>query len=423
MPQLKGVIFGWDNVLVANGKLGPQLHILEQTGKLVRYLNSRGVEVLVMTNRRHIVTDGQTGKVTPAQEYFEAGWGAKIDWHLCGQNGGAGKQSHEGFQNVLAKKGWQPNNVVYVGNSKDDMRAAVNNKVLLLTAKWYPDTTETTEYGFHFSEPKGVARFVDVFCLRDRYWYFQINDGAVQVYTLAPLNTFHDVNKYHCEDFLANVKSGLANDDEFWAKFLCTSMYFSGVYTTVDFITAYPKHTAGGYQDILVRPMDTFAKSFGQKRFVRDLIERHTTALKSQFNRNLVSHQTQLDTIRLNPAPTKIVKGRIEKFAKYPVEKGKTVLVIDDVCTKGMSFEAARALMNSRGINVINVAFLKTPRNDYQALAPLTLPNGPFKPNTGLQPKPGKTYGYHAHVIDHAAPTELTTRLKRYQDWDWPDDE
>ena len=31
MGQLKGVIFGWDNVLVANGELEPQNSILEET--------------------------------------------------------------------------------------------------------------------------------------------------------------------------------------------------------------------------------------------------------------------------------------------------------------------------------------------------------------------------------------------------------
>lgn len=423
MPQLKGVIFGWDNVLVARGKLATQAAVLRRTGKLVRYLKSRGVEIVVVTNKQyHVYSESNPQDSAPAKKYFEEKWGVTIDWHLCGQNGKAGKQSHAGFQDVLKKRGWEPNNTVYVGNSKTDMMAAVNNKVLLLTAKWFPDTDETTEYGFHFDQPKGVARFVDVFCLRDRYWYYQINDNAVQVYTLAPLNTFHDVNKYHCDDFLANVKNGLANDDEFWAKFLCTSMYFSGVYTSVDLIAAYPKHTAGQYQDILVKPMDTFAKSFGQKRFVRDLIERHSTALKSQFNRDKVDHLTQLDTIRLNPAPTKIVKGRIERFPKYPAESGKTVLVIDDVCTKGMSFEAARVLLNSRGVNVISVAFLKTPRHEYQALGNVTLPNGPFKPNKGIQATRGKTYSYNAQVIDTAAPTELTQRLKRYQEWEWPDE-
>src|SRR5690242_18003638 len=134
--QLRGVIFGWDNVLVAMGKLAPHGPTLEEIGKLVRFLTKHGVEIVVVTNKRYVVRDEKAGQEMPSKDYFEKAWGVKIDWHLCGQNGGAGKQSHAGFRAVLDKKGWRPNNAVFVGNSTADMQAAVNNKVLLLTARW-----------------------------------------------------------------------------------------------------------------------------------------------------------------------------------------------------------------------------------------------------------------------------------------------
>jgi hypothetical protein len=300
------------------------------------------------------------------------------------------------------------------------MQAAVNNKVLLLTGKWYPDNDETTEYGFHMPSPKCAARFIDVFCLRGNHWYYRIDDGPVQVYTLAPLGDYYDESKYYSADFKANIKNELANDDEFWAKFLSTSLYFSGVYAGVDYIAAYPKHSAGGYQEVLVRPMDTFAKSFGGKRYIPDLIHRHTTAMKSQFHRAVVTHNTQLDSIHVLQHPTRIVKGEEKQYAKFPIDAGKTVLMIDDVCTKGMGFEAARLYLAQRGIRVISVALLKARKHDYEALATITLPNGPFSPNAAVQFTRGKTYPYHAHIIDTKATGELTERLKRYQNWAWP---
>lgn len=419
MAELKGVIFGWDNVLVAMGKIAPHAPTLEEIGKLVRFLTKNGVEILVVTNKKYIVKDEVTGEETPAKDYFEKAWGVMIDWHLCGQNGGAGKQSHAGFQAVLDAKGWKANNAVFVGNSAADMQAAVNNKLLLLTAKWYPDTKETTPYGFHFKEPKGVARFIDVFCLRGHHWYYTINDGPIEVYTLAPLGNYFAESKYYSDDFIKNVKDELALDDEFWARFLSTSMYFSGVYEKVDYITAYPKHKLEQWPAFLVKPMDTFAKSFN-KRYIPDLIQRHTTAVKSQFNRDSVTHTNQLNTINLRQLPTRIVKGENKPYAKFPIDEGKTVLVIDDVCTKGMSFEAARLYLNGLGIRVVSVAFLKARNHAYASLKSAKLPFGAFGHNKVTELTPGKSYGYNEHIIDTAATGELTKRLQRYQKWDWP---
>jgi len=419
MGQLKGVIFGWDNVLVANGELEPQNSILEETKRLVKFLVANGVEIVVVTNKKYNIIDGKSKKQTPAKEFFEKAWGINIDWHLCGQDGGAGKQSHDGFKPILEKKGWKPNNTVFVGNSKTDMLSAVNNKVLLLTAMWYPDTDETTNYGFLFSEPKLVARFIDVFCLRSSYWYYQIIDKSIEYYALAPYGTYIQTTKDYSEDFLLNVKYEKNLDDDYWVMFLSTSLYFSGVYDAVDYITAYPKSQAGKYPQCLVKPIDTFAKSF-RKRYIPDLIERHTDAITSHLHRDTVTHFNQLNTIRLCQRPSRIEKGETKKYAKFPICEGKTVLVIDDICTKGMSLEAARHYLSSLGIRVISVSFLKAISNAYQSLSVAKLTHGAFRSNTVTQIVTGKTYNYREHIVDNKAVPELDERLKRFRSWDWP---
>ena len=131
---------------------------------------------------------------------------------------------------------------------------------------------------------------------------------------------------------------------------------------------------------------------------------------------------TQLDTIHLRQFPTRMVKGEEQRYAKFPIAAGKTVLVIDDVCTKGMAFEAARHYLTNHGINVISVGLLKTRNHGYEALKTVTLPNGSFGPNARVQFTRGKTYDYLKHIIDAQATAEMTERLKRYQSWSWPDD-
>ncbi len=151
------------------------------------------------------------------------------------------------------------------------------------------------------------------------------------------------------------------------------------------------------------------------------VMARHTTAIKSQFNRDKASHLNQLNSICLNAKPSRIVKGEPKAYANFPIKTGKTVLVIDDVCTKGFSFEAARAYLTATGADVVCVAFLKALKNDYDALGSITLPNGPFRGNKIGSTRTAKIYGHSKHVVDSAAPSELTERLKRYQNWDWPD--
>ncbi len=417
MAKLKGVIFGVENVLVKPGSLSPHAETLGETGKLVRFLRSKDVESVVMTNQEWVMTNSKTKQKVPLKDAIEKEWGVALNWFQCAKDGVPAKQSAEAIAHVREKMGWEPNETLFIGNSEIDMQSAVNGSILLLNAEWYE---KNMEYGFGFDSPKEVARFIDTFCFREHFWYFAVEDGPIRVFCLAPLGSFYDEYKYYSNDFLANVKNGLGQDEDFWTKFLCTSMYFSGLYEGVNYITAYPKHQKGQYQQFLIKPMTTFAKCF-RTSYIPDLIARHTTAIKSQFNRDKASHLNQLNSICLNAKPSRIVKGEPKAYANFPIKTGKTVLVIDDVCTKGFSFEAARAYLTATGADVVCVAFLKALKNDYDALGSITLPNGPFRGNKIGSTRTAKIYGHSKHVVDSAAPSELTERLKRYQNWDWPD--
>jgi hypothetical protein len=412
MAHLKGAIFGVENVLIKPGELAPHTATLNETGKLVRFLQKKGVESIVMTNREWTVAQSG-GTASPLQTVIEAAWGVNLRWFQCSRGGVPAKQSAESIRYVRNQMGWTANETVFVGNTPVDMQASVNGLILLLTAEWYEPGTG---YGFPCDSPKEAARFIDTFCFRDHFWYFKIEDDPLRVYSLAPLSNFFDEMKYYSDDFIANVKNELRHDEDFWAKFLSTSLYFSGLYEHVNYITSYPKHQAGKYRQVLIQPMTTFAKCF-RKNYIPDLVWRHTTALKSQFHRSTVTHLTQINSIHLNPAPQ---RKPGTPYAKFPVGHGKTVLLIDDVCTKGMSFEAARAYLMASGAKVICISFLKALKHDYQSLGNLRFPNGAFRQNTFSAVPLGKTYRLSHHVVDPAATGELDKRLKRYQSWDWP---
>jgi hypothetical protein len=416
MAKLKGVIFGVENVLAREGQRLPHKAILAETGRLVRFMKSKGVESVVMTNMEWSVTTPETQGSRPLQDVIEEEWGVKLYWFQCAKGDVPAKQSAESIKYVRDKMGWKVNETLFVGNTVSDMQASVNGKILLLNAEWYDNNME---YGFGFESPREVARFIDTFCFRDHLWYFKIEAPPLRVYSLAPLGSFYDELKYYSKDFIENVKNELGQDEEFWTRFLCTSMYFSGIYEDVNYITAYPKHDKGNYPEVLVKPMTTFAKCF-RKTYIPDLLKRHTTAIKSQFNRSTVNHENQLNTVCLNANPYRIVNGVAKPYANFPVKRGKSVLVIDDVCTKGMSFEAARSLLTKIGAPVICVSFLKALKHDYEALGPVSLPKDPFVKHSVASVTKKKLFTWRDHICDAAAPAELTERLKRYQKWDWP---
>lgn len=416
MAKLKGVIFGVENVLMPKGELSPHAGTLHEICRLVQFLRCKDVESVVMTNKPWVLRDTQTNKTTPLQDAIESRWGVRLNWYQCAKDGVPAKQSAESISYVREDMGWAENETLFIGNSEVDMQAAVNGKILLLNAEWYE---KNMEYGFGFQNPKEVARFIDTFCFRDHLWYFKIEEPPLYVYSLAPLGSFYVETKYYSEDFLRNVKNEFGQDQDFWAKFLCTSMYFSGIYKDVNYITSYPKHAAGEYPEVLVKAMDTFAKCF-RARYLRDLVVRHSTAIKSQFHRSTVDHANQLNTICLNPRPHRLVQDKPKQYASFPIKRGSTVLVIDDVCTKGMSFEAARSYLTEAGAEVICVSFLKALSHNYEALGSVPFPKGVFAKNSGCSPQIRKIYDWRVHVVDSEAPTELTERLKKYQSWDWP---
>jgi hypoxanthine phosphoribosyltransferase len=162
--------------------------------------------------------------------------------------------------------------------------------------------------------------------------------------------------------------------------------------------------------------MTAFAKCF-RGNYLPDLVVRHADAPESKRNRGTVTHLDQLNTICLRPDPLK--RGK-ERYKKPPLASGKTVLVVDDICTQGFSFEAAGAYVRKTGANVVFVSLLKTLNRDYESMVATHLPRGAYQPNHFNSVGRGKVYPYRSHIADHASPTELRSKLRQYHDWDWP---
>jgi hypothetical protein len=362
MARLKGAIFSLRDVVARAGAFDPSLGV--EVGKLIAWLRRAGVQPVFVSNRAWVATmpDGTSKDL---KNVLSEQWG-EMPWYVAMNGDMPFKPKADAMKYVLQRQGWKPHEAIYVGNTEDDMRTAVNGNLLFLNAVWHG---ESSPYGYHFDSPLDVARFVGCFCLGVGDWYWALEQNQIKVYALGPYSTispqYAEAQKYstHARD----TAKHLGGDATFWGRLLAASVYLSGLGNEFDYIAPYPGHSPTSKQLVIGEALSILAGSL-RKKYLPDLIIRHTLAPKSQTVRmqgSAVDPLDQLNTIHLNRNPTKNTKG--DRYVSSPLGPGKTILVVDDICTEGNAFEAARAYIESTGAKVICLAWLKTIKRDYQA--------------------------------------------------------
>jgi hypothetical protein len=218
-----------------------------------------------------------------------------------------------------------------------------------------------------------------------------------------------------------NTAKHLGGDATFWGRLLASRVYFSGLVDEIDYICSYPGHSTSSQEPVVTDALTILADSL-QRRYLPDLIVRHAKATKSQSARmqgQSVGHLNQLNTIRLAKFPIKSKSG--ERYKSCPIKSGKTVLVIDDICTEGNSFESARALIEKTGANCVLLAWLKTINTDYKAISAALPILNPFSPVDLSSVKiPTESYYYSPAIRNSSATANLSDVFERYYGWNWP---
>lgn len=411
MSHLKAVIFGLRDVIVQQGPINRDTY--QELGRLLRLIQARGITPVFLANRPWRVThpDGTSRDI---QEMITKDWG-KFPWYVANRDGHARKPRAEATAHILQKHGWKCSEVIYVGNTVDDMRTAVNGGLLFLNAKWHG---QATEYGFEFHAPSAIGRFIDVFCTRESLWYYKIEDGSLRVYAMGLYSTRDEEAQKYAGDARDAAKFG-GGTASFWKQYLISTLYLSGLCDEFDYAAPYPGHSAKNKNSVTHDDMITLTKCF-RASYLPDLIVRHTTATKSQTARiqgKALDHGNQLNTIFLTQLP---LRGDSDKrYVASPLRKGKKVLVIDDICTEGYSLDAARAFIEQTGASVILVAWMKTPNRSYYRVD-LGKRFNPYAPHKFGAIGNVKGYPYGAHIADEQAPGVIAKCLSAYKKWDWP---
>jgi len=413
--QLKCVIFGDRDVIKKDDE------IFSQVKRLIKYLIIHNIQPIILSNyltkeRLDLEKELEEECKQLQEEYPEEEY-PEFVWIIAGRDGTPKKAKPESVQWVLNNYNFQSHEAIMIGNSKNDMITAVNSGLLFVNASWYG---KNTDYGFELDQPWKVARFVDVFCLRDNLWNYAINSKGLEYYSLGIYGTREEKYNYS-RDAKEAAKFGRGHLD-FWMNYFLSAIYFSGLHKRIDYIASYPSHRQGSISSVMEQTIVTFAKCF-RKTYLKDLIIRHTTAEKSAYARSggkgdSLNHLNQLNTIRLNPSPLKNEKG--ERYKKSPLQPGKTVLLIDDFCTEGYSLEAARVYIEQTGANVICLSLLKTICRDYKQIENIENIDkfDPFQPQTfSLSDIQTIEHSYSRYISTSESHYEIREKLKRYDGW------
>jgi predicted amidophosphoribosyltransferase len=404
--SLKLVLISPTGTLIDEDRnLSPQL--VKQLCGVIERLGAAGVRFAIWSNKRWTLKAGTTTlqdyvseRAKCAVEYVGAAAGSK---YPARRRGGS-------VDPILKQFGAARNETLLVGNGQEDLMAGVNNQLLLVRPQWY--ATES-EYGFPVQSVAELERFCTIFGLREHPIFWSIDNDGLRVRAMGPYSTRIKEYADLGVDALQAAKYEKGSL-EFWHRLAVSSLYFSGLIAQVDYIASYPGHEKGTKVRAVNDVMSLLGKCF-RKTFYPDLIERHTTAVKSAYATDAEkTFKNQLNTIRLNAHPHKYGG---DTPLRSPINlKNKTVLVVDDICTRGRSIDCARAYIEAAGGSAVSFAWLKTINSSYLRMNPAPSLK-PFSTNSIANEPESQAYGYGDGIQDAEAPAEIASLLDKYKAW------
>lgn len=388
---------------------------LEGAVRLLQFLVAAGVQPVLVANKGWIMKTSNE----PFQDYLQHLTGIRLPYYVAGtefrkkEDGGA-------MARVAAKHGATPQESVYIGSTELDMRASRNSGILFLNAKWYSDNSK---YGFEFASALDIARFIDCCCLRPKDWYWIHRSSDFQVMSIAPLAEYS--RRYpQGADYSSNAKNAAKfnhGDIRFWGLLMASRLHFSGLGASVSYVAPYPGHRVDSVKPLLTNALKIAASSLSAQ-YLDDLLIRHTTAEKSQSLRRAgrqPTHENQLQTIHLRPDPIR-TGAQAKRYKSSPLGGGKRVLIVDDICTQGNSFEAARVFIERAGSKAVGVSWLKTPGNDYNRIADLKPPiSNAYSPYIPLRVG-AISHSLNSEIHNDEAAAQISDAFIGYSNWTWP---
>lgn len=401
--MLKLVLISPSGTLVdENHKLKSKL--VSELCNLISNLDKVGVKVAIWSNKDWLISNK-----SDFSEYLTSKSGVQVDFIKAGSGNFPARSRNGSIDPILKKYNIERSEAILVGNGDEDLRAGVNNGLLLLRPSWYKNESE---YGFLVKSINELERFCVLFGLRKHPIFWSLKKSGLDIYAMGPYSTRVAEYAGFGTSAVQSAKHdfGLVN---FWHMLIVSTLYFSNLIADVDYITTYPSHSGVYRKKAIDESMAVLGKCFN-KTFYPDLFIRHTKALKSagaaKEDKTFIN---QINTIKINRLPT--IYG--ERVRKSPIPlKGKVILIVDDICTYGRSLETARLFIEAAGGKAILFSWLKTINSEYKEVttAPVI---APYKDNDLIDEPKSKDHYYGSGIVDYQAADEISSLMEKYKSW------
>lgn len=338
--SINGVIFDVsETMLEGGGKAVPGI------GDTIKRLQDLGVQI--------IAAESEGPANSTAKKLSNAG--IPVDHIVTRFEVGKNKGSPLWIDHIKQLTGLATNELLYVGDSKYDMITASHSKVVYIHAAW---TGTPSEYGLKAPTPPWIAAVVAHIFRKRHAWGWTLTRPDSRGRTIRQL-ALVDVNTVQ----QAKIKNDLVEmfkerDEpfvgpmplrEFLALHLTASIYADGLQEQTDVWGMMPSHN-GQRVNKMTPWLDTVAKLF-RDHYVNNLLVRHRPAKRSRDARReggiVGAIANQVNTLHLDPTA-------IQKIA------GRTVLILDDFLTKGVTTGVGSVLLSLGGAaDTIVVAAVK----------------------------------------------------------------
>lgn len=416
MNRLKGIIISRKGVFESSG--GIDSNILDEQKMLIKYLVSREIKPILISDIAWKFPIAEAAGI-PYQKYLSDACETDLVYYQEGIDIGS-KRRTESMKKILADQNLKSSEVVYVGNTRDDMMAATNGGLMFMNATWYETNSP---HGFTFCSPKDFCRFIDCCCVIPKDWFWKLEQDDLRVYSIAPLaevSPRYPEGVHYSRDAKLAVKHN-SGQIRFWGMLIAARIHLSGIGAEASYVVPYPRSSAQSETTILMNSVRIISLTL-RDQYLHDFICRHRDAPKSQYLRRSSLKpriENQLNTIHLISNPTK--PGiKQERYIRRPKTHGKTILVVDDICTEGYSFEAARAFLEATGARVVMMSLLKTPGRDYHEIKSLNLPiENPFQAYT-YQGHVSQPHLFNESIANDLASKQINEAYTKYHSWNWP---
>lgn len=249
-----------------------------------------------------------------------------------------------------------PHQCLYVGDDMLDWRTAISAATLYLHAGWAKPLSGG-EPALVMTDPGSVYEFASHYALQPPRWAYALDlpKQGLTLRSLLPASVKLDGNaprsKFSLQDVFTyekDIEVGAHKARDLLMFHALSSLYLEGLIPPNALFTPYPSHErgkTGGPIATFLRPASTLFHGY----FKDDLLDRQAeapdtsmerAAAKRERRQSTVSFADQVRTLCLSPS----YRGRLE---------GKTVIVMDDFTTTGMSLEWARNLLSRAGADKI----------------------------------------------------------------------